>query len=79
MSIDQSRKNSYFYKTQNGARVGDIYMTLIHSAELAGVPAFDYLLALLRNAKAVAEHPADWMPWNYTARSGQDEAKGPPA
>lgn len=74
-----NRKNSYFYKTQNGARVGDIYMTLIHSAELAGVPAFDYLLALLRNAEAVAEHPADWMPWNYTARSGQDEAKGPQA
>ncbi len=74
-----NRKNSYFYKTQNGARVGDIYMTLIHSAELAGVPAFDYLLALLRNAEAVADHPADWMPWNYTARSGPDEAKGPQA
>lgn len=73
------RKNSYFYKTQNGARVGDIYMTLIHTAELAGVAAFDYLVALLRNAEAVAEHPADWMPWNYTERGNPAEATGPPA
>lgn len=71
------RKNSYFYKTQNGARVGDIYMTLIHTAELAGVPAFDYLLALLRNAEAVAEHPSDWMPWNYADQSRLDDATGP--
>ena len=73
------RKNSYFYKTQNGARVGDIYMTLIHTAEMAGVAAFDYLVALLRNAEAVAEHPADWMPWNYTERGNPAEATGPPA
>jgi len=74
-----NRKNAYFYKTQNGARVGDIYMTLIHTAEMAGVPAFHYLLALMRNAQAVAENPADWMPWNYTERGGQAEATGPPA
>ena len=73
------RKNSYFYKTQNGARVGDIYMALIHTSELAGVPAFDYLLALLRNAEAVAEHPADWMPWNYTGQGRPDEPTGPQA
>lgn len=70
------RKNSYFYKTQNGARVGDIYMSLIHTAELAGAAAFDYLVALLRNAEAVADHPADWMPWNYTERGAPAEATG---
>lgn len=62
------RKNSYFYKTQNGARIGDIYMSLIHTAELAGVNAFEYLVALMRHAPDVAEHPAEWMPWNYTQR-----------
>jgi len=30
------RKNSYFYKTENGARVGDTFMSLIHTAELNG-------------------------------------------
>ena len=28
------RKNAYFYKTQNGARVGDLFMSLIHTCEL---------------------------------------------
>jgi len=59
------RKNSLFYKTQNGARVGDIYMTLIHTAELAGANAFDYLCELQRHAGEVAEDPWQWFPWNY--------------
>jgi hypothetical protein len=73
------RKNSYFYKTQNGARVGDIYMSLIHTAELAGAPAFDYLVALLRNVEKVAGNPVDWMPWNYKEQLGQVPCTGPPA
>ncbi len=28
------RKNSLFYKTLNGAEVGDLYMSLIHTCEL---------------------------------------------
>jgi transposase len=61
----QHRKNSLFYKTLNGARVGDTFMTLIHSAELNGVNAFDYLVELLRHAAQIATNPAEWMPWNY--------------
>ncbi len=37
------RRNSLFYRSQNGADVGDIYMTLIYSAELHGQNPFDYL------------------------------------
>ena len=59
------RRNSLFYKTQNGASVGDVYMTLIYTAEQHGQNPFDYLTALQRNAKLVAERPADWLPWNY--------------
>jgi len=61
------RKNAYFYKTENGARVGDLFMSLIHTAELGGVDSFDYLIALQRHADQVAESPADWMPWSYQA------------
>lgn len=61
------RKNALFYKTMNGARVGDLFMTLIHTAELAGVNPFDYLVALLTHADRVRRDPADWLPWNYTA------------
>ncbi len=61
------RKNSLFYRTLNGAKVGDLFMSLIHTAELHHVEPFDYLVALLRHAGAVALEPAAWMPWNYTA------------
>jgi hypothetical protein len=59
------RKNALFYKTMNGARVGDLFMSLIHTCELNRVNPFDYLTELLRHPAEVAVHPADWMPWNY--------------
>jgi len=59
------RKNAYFYKTENGARVGDIFMSLIHTAELAGVNAFHYLTELQLHADEVRSAPHKWMPWNY--------------
>jgi len=61
------RKNALFYRTRNGAQVGDLFMSLIHTAELHQVEPFDYLVALLRHAAAVALDPAAWMPWNYAA------------
>lgn len=62
------RKNSYFYKTQNGARVGDLFMSLIHTCELNGVNSFDYLTELQKHADELSAHPADWMPWTYQDR-----------
>jgi transposase len=59
------RRNALFYRTLNGARVGDVFMSLIHTAELNQIAAFEYLVALQRHAAAVAKNPADWMPWNY--------------
>ena len=59
------RKNSLFYKTLNGAEVGDLYMSLIHTCELNGANAFDYLTELHRHTEDLAAKPADWMPWNY--------------
>jgi transposase len=59
------RRNSLFYRSERGAEIGDMFMALIHNAELRGENAFDYLTAALHNETAVAEAPADWMPWNY--------------
>jgi len=59
------RKNAYFYKTANGARVGDLFMSLIYTCELNNANPFDYLTEVQNNAKAVALCPVDWMPWNY--------------
>jgi hypothetical protein len=59
------RKNALFYKTENGARVGDLFMTLIHTAELHGANPFDYLVALQRHHEQVTKTPSQWMPWTY--------------
>jgi hypothetical protein len=59
------RKNSYFYKTLNGAHVGDLFMSLIYTCQLCQVNAFDYLTELLRHADKLAASPQSWMPWNY--------------
>ncbi len=61
------RKNSLFYKTENGARVGDIYMSLIATCQLAGVNPFEYLTELQRHAERVKASPGEWLPWNYRA------------
>jgi len=36
------RKNAMFYLTDNGARVGDMYMSLIYTCQLCGANPFDY-------------------------------------
>jgi hypothetical protein len=59
------RKNSLFYKTMNGAAVGDLFMSLIHTCELNGANPFDYLTELQRHAEELRANPAEWMPWNY--------------
>lgn len=61
------RKNALFFKTRNGARVGDLYMSLIHTCELCAANPFVYLTELLRHRDEVAAHPASWMPWTYRA------------
>jgi len=59
------RKNALFYKTENGAHVGDLFMSLIHTCQLCGADPFDYLTELQRHASALAARPEAWMPWNY--------------
>lgn len=60
-----NRKNAYFYRTANGAHVGDLFMSLIHTCELEGVNPFAYLTALQYHAGAMAGKPEAWLPWTY--------------
>ena len=59
------RKNSLSYKTRNGARIGDIHMSLLHTCQLHGVNPFDDYMALEQHAEAVAKAPTCWFRWNY--------------
>jgi transposase len=68
------RKNWLFYKTENGAEVGDLFMSLIHTCELNGANSFDYLTELQKHAAELAKNPAAWMPWNYGEALGRAPA-----
>ena len=59
------RKNSLFYKTEHGAYVGDLFMSLIHTCSFCGANPFEYLKALQENSSSVLKDPGKWMPYNY--------------
>jgi len=61
----RQRRASLFYRSMNGALVGDVYTALIVTTQLHRGDPFRYLTALFTNHKAVADAPADWLPWNY--------------
>jgi len=73
------RKNALFYKSLAGARVGDVFMSLIHTAELNGIAPFEYLVALQRHHQAVALDPSEWLPWNYEATLTELRARASPS
>jgi transposase len=67
------RKNSLSYKTQRGAQVGDLFMSLIHTCRLCTINPFDYLSALVAHASQAAALPAHWLPWNFRETLGITE------
>lgn len=68
------RDNSLFYKTLNGAKVGDFFMSVIQTCRLNGKNPFHYLTTIRRSIKEVRDNPALWMPWNYQATAAGIES-----
>jgi len=62
------RKNSLFYKTTRGAKVGSMLMSLIQTATANKVNPFEYLVALHEHNELVKLNPHLWLPWNYTTQ-----------
>ena len=54
------RRNSLFYKTRNGAAVGDCLMSLIYTARQNNINPHDYLNALQRYGPQVKVNPSQW-------------------
>ena len=64
------RKNSLFYKTEHGAYIGDLFMSLIHTCNLCKVNPFEYLKTLQQHSSDLFRNPDKWMPWNYKSTTG---------
>lgn len=60
------RKNARFFKTEHGAAIGDMWLSVIETCRHNGVNPFEYLVAVVRNAAAARARPRAWLPWNYT-------------
>lgn len=65
------RKNSLSYKTERGARVGDLFMSLVQTCRLNHVNPFTYLLTLVRHSAQVRADPARWLPWDFQNAQAQ--------
>jgi hypothetical protein len=71
------RKNSLHYRTVRGARVGDIFMSLVETCRANQVNPFAYMMAVVRNPVAAKAHPQHWMPWNFeSALAGKTTETG---
>ena len=62
------RKNALFYKTRNGARVGDLFMSLIHTCQLNQANPFDYLTELSGTPARWRPAPSDGCPGTFSPR-----------
>lgn len=60
------RKNSLSYKTERGALVGDIFMTIIQTCRLNRINPFEYVMALAQHTAEVKADAARWLPWNFS-------------
>lgn len=61
----QHRKNSLFFRTEHGAYIGDLFMSLIHTCTLNHVNPFHYLTTLQKHSSELFKNPKRWLPWNY--------------
>jgi hypothetical protein len=59
------RKNALFFKTEHGAYIGELFISLIHTCSLNGVNPFEYLNALQEHCAQVRKAPQNWLPWNF--------------
>lgn len=64
------RKNSLFFKTQAGAEVGDVLLSMVRTSVKNGIDPVEYLSAVATHADNVRLSPESWLPWTYQKTLG---------
>lgn len=59
----KNRKNSYFFKTTEGAYLGDVLLSVIETCSANGVNPYTYFVAIQRYSEKVSLNPSSWLPW----------------
>jgi hypothetical protein len=60
------RKTAMFFKTEHGAYVGSLLLSLIATCEANQVNPIDYLVACQQYKSQLFKEPHRFLPWNYT-------------
>ena len=61
-----NRKNGLFFKTEFGAHIGDILLSIIETCQLNNVNPYHYLIAVQEYKEQIIKDPRPWLPWNFT-------------
>ncbi|NGX58743.1 MAG: hypothetical protein K940chlam3_01651 [Chlamydiae bacterium] len=60
-----NRKNGLFFKSVNGALIGDILLSMIETCQLNDINPYPYLIAVQTYKEEIEKNPSQWLPWNY--------------
>lgn len=71
--IARGRKNSFFYKTGNGAAISDVLTSVLATCDAHDVNAFQYLIWVQQHKELVRSVPMQCLPWNYSQHLPQDQ------
>lgn len=63
--VARNRKNAMFHKTQAGASIADVVMSMIATSAEAGINVLDYFNTLQRLQSEVRAAAERFLPWNY--------------
>ncbi len=63
-----NRKNAYFFRNENGAKIADILMTIIETAAFNQKNPYDYLEIVQHYRDDIIKNPDLWVPWAYEDR-----------
>lgn len=70
--IARGRKNSFFYKTGNGAAISDVLTSVLATCDAHDVNAFQYLIWVQQHQELVKSAPTQCLPWNYSQHLPQE-------
>ena len=59
------RKNAYFFRTQAGAAISDVILSLAATAQRVGINVFQYFVDIQKYESLVKADPESWLPWKY--------------
>ncbi len=59
------RKSAMFYKTEHGAFIGSMMVSIIQACQANEVNPVDFLTTLQANKSQIFKEPSKWLPWTY--------------